>query len=337
MNKEDYKKIAIIWIVGCMVGILSAAYCYEQLRHYGFSNQIDVIGYFSFSNSYYLALQYSYLIGISLTFVTIGLGVLFKNKISFGEEANKLWFTNLLISFIFSMAISVNSSKFIGFIFFLIFIILVIFESLIIKIQKIRQPKTANLYIYLFQIVLAFSVPLALYRISAATGWQSSGGLFIPLPWLNWLILILLELFIVFLLVKSKLSINPQATLSTLLIDLVLIPSIIFLLLIQVNGVFDLGGDNFHSGENLAPLTLALNGYWPWKDFLFFHGIWEDFLVRYIPAMVWEPNADNTDYVLTEQIGQGQIGFTWDKSVLTTNEPKPEIIAQPITTGMQTL
>ena len=55
------------------------------------------------------------------------------------------------------------------------------------------------------------------------------------------------------------------------------------------------------------------------------------------PAMVWEPNADNTDYVLTEQIGQGQIGFTWDESVLTTNEPKPEIPAQPITTGMQTL
>ena len=42
------------------------------------------------------------------------------------------------------------------------------------------------------------------------------------------------------------------------------------------------------------------------------------------PAMVWELNSDQTDYVLTEQIGEGQIGFTWDGTVLTTNEPKPE-------------
>jgi hypothetical protein len=41
------------------------------------------------------------------------------------------------------------------------------------------------------------------------------------------------------------------------------------------------------------------------------------------PAMVWESNADQTDYVLVEVIGAGQIGFTWDGSILTTNEPKP--------------
>jgi len=55
------------------------------------------------------------------------------------------------------------------------------------------------------------------------------------------------------------------------------------------------------------------------------------------PAMVWELNADKTDYVLTEQIGQGQIGFTWDGTNCTTNEPKPTIPTatenQPATTG----
>ena len=45
------------------------------------------------------------------------------------------------------------------------------------------------------------------------------------------------------------------------------------------------------------------------------------------PAMVWELNADKTDYVLTEQVGAGDIGFTWDGTVLTTNQPKPSIPA----------
>lgn len=41
------------------------------------------------------------------------------------------------------------------------------------------------------------------------------------------------------------------------------------------------------------------------------------------PAMVWRVNSENTDYVLEEQLGAGDIGFTWNGSILTTNEPKP--------------
>ena len=47
-----------------------------------------------------------------------------------------------------------------------------------------------------------------------------------------------------------------------------------------------------------------------------------------ISAMVWEAvivDKKVTDYVLVEQLGVGSIGFTWDGTVLTTNEPKPEI------------
>ena len=46
------------------------------------------------------------------------------------------------------------------------------------------------------------------------------------------------------------------------------------------------------------------------------------------PALVWRAViADNkvTDYVLVEVLGAGDIGFTWDGSVLTTNEPKPPV------------
>ena len=33
------------------------------------------------------------------------------------------------------------------------------------------------------------------------------------------------------------------------------------------------------------------------------------------------------DYVLTETLGAGAVGFTWDGTVLTTNQPKPVIPA----------
>jgi hypothetical protein len=51
-------------------------------------------------------------------------------------------------------------------------------------------------------------------------------------------------------------------------------------------------------------------------------------VVSTTPAMVWTPaivDSKITDYVLTEEIGAGSIGFTWDGTVLTTNEPKPTI------------
>jgi len=57
------------------------------------------------------------------------------------------------------------------------------------------------------------------------------------------------------------------------------------------------------------------------------------------PAMVWELNGDNPPvYVLKEEIGVGDIGFTWDGSVLTTNQPKPAnpTKLQPVTSGTQT-
>ena len=51
------------------------------------------------------------------------------------------------------------------------------------------------------------------------------------------------------------------------------------------------------------------------------------------PAMVWGLNADKTDWVLTEVLGIGDIGFTWDGTVVITNQPKPASIEQPATTG----
>lgn len=40
-------------------------------------------------------------------------------------------------------------------------------------------------------------------------------------------------------------------------------------------------------------------------------------------AMLWEIPLGGNTYVLTPHEGQGGIGFTWNGSVLTTNESKP--------------
>lgn len=46
------------------------------------------------------------------------------------------------------------------------------------------------------------------------------------------------------------------------------------------------------------------------------------------PAIVWQPVGSGhtiTDWVLTEVIGAGSVGFTWNGTECLTNEPKPEI------------
>lgn len=55
------------------------------------------------------------------------------------------------------------------------------------------------------------------------------------------------------------------------------------------------------------------------------------------PAKVWIWNADTKTWDLTEQMGVGGIGFTWDGTYLTTNAPQPAPIADPNVTGAQTL
>ena len=53
------------------------------------------------------------------------------------------------------------------------------------------------------------------------------------------------------------------------------------------------------------------------------------------PAMLWDWNG--TAWALVELIGAGQIGFTWNGTVLTTNEPEPPTPVQPKTIGTQTI
>ena len=43
------------------------------------------------------------------------------------------------------------------------------------------------------------------------------------------------------------------------------------------------------------------------------------------PTKIWQLNIEKTDYVLNDSIGDASIGFTWNGTVCTTNEPKPLI------------
>jgi len=54
------------------------------------------------------------------------------------------------------------------------------------------------------------------------------------------------------------------------------------------------------------------------------------------PAMIWTLSSNKTDWVLTKVMGKGEIGFTWDGSVVTTNEPQPAPVTQPATNGTAT-
>lgn len=54
-------------------------------------------------------------------------------------------------------------------------------------------------------------------------------------------------------------------------------------------------------------------------------------------ALVWVWDVAIKDYVLGQQMGQGQIGFTWNGAECVTNDPKPEKPVQPQVSGAQTL
>lgn len=58
------------------------------------------------------------------------------------------------------------------------------------------------------------------------------------------------------------------------------------------------------------------------------------------PAKVWAWDPVNKIWFLQVVLGQGDIGFTWDGTYLTTNQPTPADPSQgdqPTVTGAQTL
>ena len=58
------------------------------------------------------------------------------------------------------------------------------------------------------------------------------------------------------------------------------------------------------------------------------------------PSFDWVWNPDLKDYELTESIGTGSVGYTWNGTACITNQEKPVVIIakeQPTTSGTQEL
>jgi hypothetical protein len=52
------------------------------------------------------------------------------------------------------------------------------------------------------------------------------------------------------------------------------------------------------------------------------------------PSKIWQYDKVTNTFILTEQLGFGSIGFTWDGSFCITNEPQPKPPEpQPVTEG----
>lgn len=47
------------------------------------------------------------------------------------------------------------------------------------------------------------------------------------------------------------------------------------------------------------------------------------------PTKIWRVSTEINDYVLTESVGEANIGFTWDGSFAITNAEKPTFIQEP--------
>ena len=54
------------------------------------------------------------------------------------------------------------------------------------------------------------------------------------------------------------------------------------------------------------------------------------------PSILWLLNNDKTAYVLTEIIGSGSIGFTWNGTAVITNQDQPIMPTQPKSNGLKT-
>lgn len=55
-------------------------------------------------------------------------------------------------------------------------------------------------------------------------------------------------------------------------------------------------------------------------------------------ALIWAWDKEIPDWILTQQIGQAQIGFTWNGAECVTDVPKPAPLqAQPSSEGTQTV
>jgi len=253
----------------------------------GFSGKSDIIGYPAFGNYNHEALLYGYVLGL-LAAAGTSLILIRYVELEQVEDFLPRLPPLVLVSVVIAFAVVLNShGSWYGWATFA-FVTLTLCRVAAHGIDAYRaghgKPARAECG---FSILLAVTVPLLLFHISQHTGWQTSSGI-VHTRWFPVPVLIAAELLVVAFGIKCLRRADGARFFDRHLVRFILVPALIYLFTASLPGVRVLGSD-FHGGERLVPLTLGLRGALPWRDFLFVHGVWDDFLQLYLGARLWEP------------------------------------------------
>lgn len=285
-ERVRYGLLAFVVSVTCGYGVF---YCY-YVSHVsqGFSGKTDIIGYPAFANFNNEALFNGYLLGL-VTAVVASLVLIRFTKVAQLEDFLARLLPVILASFIIAFALVLKSNgTWYGWA-TIALVALSLFKLVACIFDRRRKQRGKSAWAECaFSITLAATIPLLLFFISQNTGWRSGAGDIVHARWFPVPVLTAAEILIVAFGIKGLMRSGGVDIFDRYLVRLILIPTLIYLL-IAVLPSARLLGDEFHSGEKLAPLSLGLRGAVPWRDFLFVHGVWDDFLQLYIAARLWEP------------------------------------------------
>jgi hypothetical protein len=285
MERIRYGLLAFVVSVACGYGFFYAYYVSQVNR--GFSGKTDIIGYPVFANFNNNALFNGYVLGLVTAVVASLVLIRFTNLAQLEHFLARL-LPVILASLIIAFAVVLKSNgTWYGWA-TVALVALTLFKLMACGFdRRTRRAKSAWTE-GVFCITVAATIPLLLFYISQNTGWRSGTGNIVHARWFPMPILIAAELLIIGFGIRCLIRAEGTDLFDKYLVRLMHIPTLIYLLTAVLPGA-RLLGDEFHSGEKLAPLSLGLRGALPWRDFLFVHGVWDDFLQLYIPARLWEP------------------------------------------------
>ena len=280
-----YGLLVIVSSITC--GYASFYVYYVSRVTKGFSGKTDIIGYPSFFNYDNYAFFYGYLLGLLVAVGTLLILSRYADLQQFDNFLRRLP-AIALTSVVVALALVLKSSgTWYGWATINV-VLLTLFEigAFRIDLRRARSGESAYAECVL-SIALAATVPLLLFYISQNTGWRSGPGIIAHARWFPLPVLIATEIAVLVVGFMHLRRHSDRRFFDRYLVRLILIPVLIYLLVASLPSTSVV--DDFHGGEKLAPLSLGLRGAVPWRDFLFIHGVWDDFLQLYIPARLWEP------------------------------------------------
>lgn len=284
VERLRYGLLVVGGSVTCGYAIFYGYYVSRVTR--GFNGKTDIIGYPSFHNYDNYALFYGYLLGLLATVGALIILIYYVTPQHFEDFLPRLS-PIALVSVVVAFTLVLKSSgTWYGWA-TISFVLLTLFKIGAYRIdrQRVQSQKSAYAECVL-SIALAVAVPLLLFYMSQNTGWRASPGNLAHAKWFPVPVLIVAEVAVLAFGFTHLRREGSRQLLDKYLVGLILIPVLIYCLMASLPSAATL--DDFHGGEKLAPLSLGLRGALPWRDFLFIHGVWDDFLQLYIPARLWE-------------------------------------------------